>query len=565
MRFVWFWTFWHWSKESFEAGALLRSPLHGVGSHWDEWFRHEASVDDRRAIEAAGRTKRDQRQFVSWLARRWSREAEWRGSHPPARFVLAQLAHVAPFDQWPALDKYRTSYGVSGIAAIVIGENSTGSSDDVRVVEALVLPADADAATSSVVAEGFEADVPTLTNARRAAASILAGRGLMAFLALWLVGGRRPYPRWFGTLLTLGWIAAAALILWLLVGPEPGSRLPLYSMVLLGVWSALVVTGVVVAAVLGVGAWQAGRRWSRELARSQTRLRMSGGLRLQGESAELPFCLNTLLALQRAHPAATSRSWLWRRFFRKLRADASSWAATGVIADGARLEPVVLEPKLRAALRHHRIEHVLTPRQRDSGRQGVERLVAEAGQRVDRPSDTAAASNVRLGFAAQRRKLRTYPCRNVAQALMAIGDFRSVSQMSANVLAIAVSVAMLAALPDLWSIVRPPSAPVVVAPSSLSPYQLWVSLDTKHARDFTVLLESDFWANRRAEVTRQRGTRGSVRAELALNRLGRQRTPDQEDGTVWVERRRRFLTREFIPGERVGRYSLSYINRLGHD
>ena len=40
--------------------------------------------------------------------------------------------------------------------------------------------------------------------------------------------------------------------------------------------------------------------------------------------------------------------------------------------------------------------------------------------------------------------------------------------------------------------------------------------------------------------------------------------PAIEDGTVWVERRRRFLTREFAPGERVGRYSLSYLTRL-HD
>ena len=46
MRFVWFWTFWHWSKESFRHGSLLRSPLHGIGSHWDEWFRHEASERD---------------------------------------------------------------------------------------------------------------------------------------------------------------------------------------------------------------------------------------------------------------------------------------------------------------------------------------------------------------------------------------------------------------------------------------------------------------------------------------------------------------------------------------
>jgi hypothetical protein len=39
----------------------------------------------------------------------------------------------------------------------------------------------------------------------------------------------------------------------------------------------------------------------------------------------------------------------------------------------------------------------------------------------------------------------------------------------------------------------------------------------------------------------------------------------ENDGDVWVERRRRFLTREFNPGERVGRYSLNYLSHLGHE
>ena len=54
MRFVWFWTFWHWSKESFREGSLLRDPLHGIASHWDEWYQHEASENDRAAIKDIG-------------------------------------------------------------------------------------------------------------------------------------------------------------------------------------------------------------------------------------------------------------------------------------------------------------------------------------------------------------------------------------------------------------------------------------------------------------------------------------------------------------------------------
>ena len=39
--------------------------------------------------------------------------------------------------------------------------------------------------------------------------------------------------------------------------------------------------------------------------------------------------------------------------------------------------------------------------------------------------------------------------------------------------------------------------------------------------------------------------------------IGRKRTE--------IERRRTFLTREFFPGERVGRYPLSYVSRLSHE
>ena len=59
MCFVWFWTFWHWSKENFRGGSLLRSPLHGVGSHWDEWFCHEVSESDLRAAALVVRPEFD--------------------------------------------------------------------------------------------------------------------------------------------------------------------------------------------------------------------------------------------------------------------------------------------------------------------------------------------------------------------------------------------------------------------------------------------------------------------------------------------------------------------------
>src|SRR5258706_4518941 len=125
MSFVWFWTFWHWSKESFREGSLLRSPLHGIAGHWDEWFRHEASESDRAAIGMTGRTEVMQRRFIGWLLFRWSREADLPGNRPARHFVLGQLASVQPFKQWTAFEKYRTSYGIGGISAIVLTEASS--------------------------------------------------------------------------------------------------------------------------------------------------------------------------------------------------------------------------------------------------------------------------------------------------------------------------------------------------------------------------------------------------------------------------------------------------------
>lgn len=196
MRFVWFWTFWHWSRESFREGSLLRDPLHGIGSHWDEWYRHEASENDRAAIKETGGTESRQQQFIAWLFLHWSRAANWPRNRLTPRFVLGQLAQVPPFNQWSAFKEYRTRYGLSGISALVLAEGSLGEAGDVRQVEAIALPADSVGSALGVVSEGFHADNPQLDIPRRAAISLLRGKGLLIFLALWITGGRRPYPRW---------------------------------------------------------------------------------------------------------------------------------------------------------------------------------------------------------------------------------------------------------------------------------------------------------------------------------------------------------------------------------
>jgi hypothetical protein len=302
------------------------------------------------------------------------------------------------------------------------------------------------------------------------------------------------------------------------------------------------------------------------LEQSQVRLRMNGGLTIKGGSAGLPFCLNMLIALFRADPRATDGSWIWQRLGRRLRTETNGWAATGVVTVDGFLKPVVLEPKLRACIQHAGIKHILTPNQRDASPGAVARLINEMTPTILKSEpDMPTTAHVQLGFAAENRRLVSHRCRHLAQALMALGGFTSGWQRAVSALAVAVSCLMLLALQDLRCILLPPRAPDVLAPSSPSPYYLWVSLDTKHPGYFEVVLESKYWSNRRTKVMRYSGADASVRAEILLHRLTGQMAQDGEDGTVWIERRRRFLTREYASEERVGRYSVAYLNRLAHD
>ncbi|HEX9607695.1 MAG TPA: hypothetical protein VF962_10720 [Gemmatimonadaceae bacterium] len=540
----------------------MRSPVQGIGSHWDEWFRHEASASDSEAIEAIGNSRFEQSRFVTWLARRWASEAQWRGEPSPIRYALAQLSRVSPFDKWPAFDRYRTTYGAPGISAIVIDEASTGEPNDVRRVEALTLPADEDAAAQDVVTEGFQAESADLSAARQAALSLLDGRGLVAFLALWIATGRRPYPLWLRVGLLVAWLTVAGLIVRLLTGSDPGDRLTLFVGLLVGLWSVLVLTALTIAGTLSIRAWLAGRQWHRRLEAYQTRLRINGGLSLQGGSAGLAFCLNILLATFRSHPHLPTRSWLWERFFQNLRLGANNWAATGAVSPQGRVESVAIEPKIRACLQHPEITDVLTPWQPEARQSVINRLMLTS---VRTTRERPVSAGMTLVFASERKRLLSHRCHYAAQSILAVGDFASKSQLAANVLALGVSTVMLIAIPDIRNVLDPPPPPAVVAPSSPSPYYLWVSLDTKRPEAFDVVFESGFCSNRRADVAQYPDPGGSARAEIRLSRLSRQTNIDQEDGTVRIERRRKFLARDYQSGEQVGSYSFSYVSRLGNE
>ena len=66
-------------------------------------------------------------------------------------------------------------------------------------------------------------------------------------------------------------------------------------------------------------------------------------------------------------------------------------------------------------------------------------------------------------------------------------------------------------------------------------------------------------------MKRYGGVTPSVRAQIPFHRLIGITTANENQGYVWIERRQRFLMREYNPGERVGRYSIPYLTRLGHE
>lgn len=564
MSYIWFWSFWHWATEGFRTGSEMRDPVHGIASHWDEWFRHEASEEDQRAIDRVGADRRSQRAFVGWVVRHWAREARWRAGPPPTRFVLAQLGRAEPFRGWALVEESGNTCYHSGVDAIVLAEGSHGAPTDVRTVAAMSVPRDFDPLTPPVATEGFEADSAALETARQAALSIFSRIGLMRLITIWLLIGERPYRRAIHLWLRIGWIGLAVIIIGLLFGPDLGRSLHFWVALPTVLWCALMLTAIGAMGLTALQTWRAGRVLGQRLAESQVRLRMHGGLRVAGASAGLPFALDVLLALLRDQRDVMGSAWLWRRITCGLRRNAASWAATGAVTTSGDVVAVVLEPKLRACLAHASIAHVLTPRQREARARAVSRIAVEQTAEMggsSRRATGAVEHDFQWGFAAGRKKLAIHRVRNLVGAVLQIAELPRASQRAVNLLAAVCTLLMAAALPDIANILNPPQAPMVIGPRSPSPYSLWVSLDTRDTRHYSAVLESGFWANRRADVI-SHGSSAPVRAQLPLTRLRHFASMNEEDGIVWVERRRRFLGREFAGVERVGRYSLAYLTSV---
>lgn len=539
VRYIWFWSFWHWSRESHRAGMLLKRPLEGLAVHWDEWYRHEASARERDEIERLRDSAAEQQAFLDWLEQTWSREAVAHHSAALAAYVWRELRRVEPFVDWPAVVAVRAADDERGIAAVILAEVSAGTADDVVPIDAILLPGEIETDEGAVVAENFEAEPGDLENSRQAVLGLLRGRQRWSVAWRWLLLGQRDYRRGLAFTLLAGWGAVALGLAWLLVGPDPGEQLPWLAGGLVSVWCGLVLVALITHGRELRRFFRAGRRMATGFAAAQVRLRLPARFKLKGGSAGLAFGLSSLRAMRRAWPELSERSWLWRRSLERLDADAAAWAATGILTSEGAVRPVEVAAKLQACRQHGQITHLLMPTQT---------TVAPLG-----------------GEAGGGGRLQLHRCSNLADALLHVAALRSPAQTVINVATLGLSALMIFGLPDLVRILVPPAPPPVVAPSSPTPYALWVSLDTASPEFFQVVLESRVWAYRRADVRLHNSAPASVRAELRLLKRSDAATRDLEDGIVWIERRPCFLFRRFEPGERVGRYTVSYLNRLRHE
>jgi hypothetical protein len=559
VRFVWFWTFWHWSKESFRAEVVPQRPLGNIARLWDEWYCYEASAEDRDAIEEAESDEGIQRAFVQWFFRAWNTEANPSGNQLVPTFVMRELARVDPFERWSSLAEYRLPAKIDCISAIVLEDTNFGKASDIRAVEAELLPSDSIRPSGTIVPVDFKVDISELNSVRQAVLKSLSGSELARLLAWWTFAGVRPYPRWLGATMSTGWIVITGLIAILRFGPEPGTTLVPLAGTVLALWGALMVTAIAGVVRQIATARRAGRNLASHLSKDEIRLRVSGGLELKGGSAGLAFCLGILASSNRAYPQATAGSWLWSRFFNRLREAPESWAATGVVTADGQIRPVMVEAKLRSCAEHPRINQIIVPSQPGAKQRTTSHL------RVMPTGSATAGETAPDDLVSQKpRKLMIYRCRNLANAIFKIGRIGSGTQRAVNALALVTSGVMFVALSNLWCILVPPPPPIAIAPSSPSPYFLWVSLDTAYPDFFQVALESPMWANRHASVARYKSAPASVRAEIRLVRTISPDTLILDQGTVWIERRPYFLGRAFEPGERVGNYSVAYLNRLGY-
>lgn len=540
-RYHWFWSFWHWCREGHRTGMLLESPLEDLGSHWEEWYTHEAGDNEKAAIEAIAEDPQLQTGFIAWLEAVWQQEAFETTNHLVVPYVLGELHGLAPFSDWRALKAGALLPRELGVAAVVLAEGSQGEASDVRPLETLVLSERGRTRQGRSITKGFHIPPAELEHVRSAVESLFVGPARRRLFFRWWLTLSDEDRSWRGWLEGCGWACVAGGVLLLLYGPDPGALLPGLALGLVSVWLYLVVA----ALFRVVRSWRrfsaAGRELADRLRTATIHFGMECALTVKGGSAGLAFGLGVLRAIGRAWPDVAGKSLVWMHFLGALQGTSSRWAATGVLTAEGALKPVQLGCKSDACARKETITDLLVPRS------GIEEPKSLRGDKEGQV------------------KVRVHRCSDLVDALTNVGRLKFGAGAVRLAFTATISLTVLAGLGDLVRIIFPPAEPAVTSPASPHPYSLWVTLDTSSPRFFQVVLESNVWANRRVDVKAHDSAPASVRAEIRLLRRTDIPGRDLEEGLVWIERRPCFLFREFEPGERVGRYTLSYINRLRHE
>ena len=562
MEFAWFWEFWHRCKESARDGNLQRA-IHEIGSHWTEWYSWEARPAEKLALALLGANVPAQRRFVQWLMRRWARDEKWLDHHRrAARFVLFQLAQRAPFDNWVTLRPYRDGYPTRSYRAITLPANNTGTVANVNFLQAVAIPREK--SEDVIISEDFSRTRPkqvasAVDDAWLAARSLLGGTGLVGFLTLWLLLGRRPYPRLRRVVLGVLWTVIGALILFLWRGPDQGAELVRWIWTLLTLCSLVILWNFVETSACILSAVRHGRTLARLLEASQIRLRLPPGINVsEPGSLGLPVCFSILVAIYDANPELARKSRIWRQLFRELRKQ--NGAATGTMARWGLVGSVAgLPEKLEAALRDPGIHHVIVPRQRHSYTWRVNTLVHRL-----KSKETPAQQELQAQQepkAQQEPRLKVHGCWCMAEAALISGGFTGFFPFVRNATIALVSVVIAAALPQFGCIIDPPPRPGLIAPTWRDArFGVWVSLATNRPQCFCADFVSRYWANRRGVEVKKYNDGRPPRAEISFHKRSDPTTQNQHDGDVFIWRWRRFMGREFSGSIQEGAFSLSGID-----
>lgn len=595
MPFEWFESFWNWLEN--RVRAQRQPALLSVGDNWPDWWEdQDATLNERRQIEQAGKDVTTQREFIQqlmqWGRRRWAHSQS-------GKLVLLQLAKQPPFDRWEALGPYRDLEFLWSINFIAVDPPGKGTSKDIMRLSVILVDKGEignldycliNLATLTTVkrtiglsAAGLLRAAPSgwhpinikltdgaaysaIEDSRDMTIDLLTGKGFRRFAARWALLGRRQRKSWHNGLLLAGWLAVVMILL-LLLTLDPFDYadndviFPLTLSGLVIITTLLVVSCCYQMGRTGYRAWRLGSEWAHVLRRSCVCVLVSGRARvtpfldLKGSSFGVPLSLDILLTLCEMDSAAAGKSWLWQQFFDGLARKARGWAFTGAIKSGGSIVFVdEVQKKHEACLDDEGISHMIAPDQKET----------RALPRVQVRKQTVAPGSARTASAATPSELRLEVFGRMAKLLMRIGNLNSRNARMLNPLIVLLLALVLIAGPCIYQNLSPQTdAKVVFDRMDHNSQQgvLYLRLRADDPTRYSARLNSHYWANREEPFFYVPKSAYSGRVEIKLERSDERDAQDPFDAEIEIVLNRNFLFRELpaIPVEQIGLWDL--VNR----